>query len=61
MTARRGASRACRDRCEVCDVVIEQRPDPNRRRCTDHLDQLDLIPLARVRGAGRNGQRGGKR
>lgn len=57
-SGRRGAARVCRDRCEVCDAVIEHRPDPKRRRCADHLDQLDLIPLSRVRAAGPNGRSG---
>jgi hypothetical protein len=44
-----GRARACRDRCEVCDVVIVQRPVPNRRRCAEHLDQLVLVPLAGIK------------
>jgi hypothetical protein len=43
-------ARVCRDRCEVCDVVIVSRPVANRRRCVDHVDQLALVPLAQVRG-----------
>ncbi|MGI8815066.1 MAG: hypothetical protein ACR2G2_07235 [Pseudonocardia sp.] len=41
-----GRLRACRDRCEVCNTVIEHRPVANRRRCADHLDQLVLVPAA---------------
>lgn len=44
-----GRMRACRDRCEVCNTVIEHRPVANRRRCADHLDQLVLVPAAMVR------------
>ncbi len=44
-----GRLRACRDRCEVCNTVIEHRPVANRRRCADHLDQLVLVPVALVR------------
>jgi hypothetical protein len=43
--------KACRDRCEVCNTVIEHRPVANRRRCADHLDQLALVPVALVRKA----------
>lgn len=42
-------NRVCRDRCEVCNAVIEQRPQPTRRRCADHLDQLVLVPAALIR------------
>jgi hypothetical protein len=42
-------NRVCRDRCEVCNAVIEQRPQPKQRRCSDHLDQLVLVPAALVR------------
>lgn len=41
--------RACRDRCEVCNTVLVQRPVANRRRCADHLDQLVLVQAALVR------------
>ena len=44
-----GPVKACRDRCEVCNTVIEHRPVANRRRCGDHLDQLVLMPAALVR------------
>lgn len=37
-------------RCEVCRVVLHERPDPRRRRCADHLDQLALVPLTAVPG-----------
>ncbi|WP_132429490.1 hypothetical protein [Pseudonocardia endophytica] len=37
-------------RCEVCRVVLHERPDPRRRRCADHLDQLALVPLTQVPG-----------
>lgn len=37
------------DRCEVCQRVLEQRPDPKRARCADHLDQLDLFSRRAVR------------
>lgn len=37
-------------RCEVCRVVLHERPDPRRRRCADHLDQLALVPLTHVPG-----------
>ena len=37
-------------RCEVCRVVLHTRPDPRRRRCADHLDQLALVPLTQVPG-----------
>lgn len=36
-------------RCEVCRAVLHERPDPRRRRCADHLDQLVLMPLSSVR------------
>ena len=39
-------------RCEVCRTP----PDPRRRRCADHLDQLALVPLTTVRP-----RKGGKR
>lgn len=44
-----GRVRACMDRCEVCNRVIEQRPVANRRRCADHLDQLVLVPAAAIK------------
>jgi hypothetical protein len=56
-----GRPRACRDRCEVCDVVILQRPVPSRRRCGDHLDQLVLVPLAAIKKNKPKPQRGGAR
>jgi hypothetical protein len=37
------------DRCEVCTRVLDSRPDPNRRRCAEHLNQLALFPLSAVR------------
>ncbi|MQA15709.1 MAG: hypothetical protein GEV09_16560 [Pseudonocardiaceae bacterium] len=37
------------DRCEVCQRVLESRPDPKRRRCAEHLDQLHLFPSSAVR------------
>ncbi len=49
MNANSGRLRACRDRCEVCNTVIEHRPMATRRRCADHLDQLVLVPAALVR------------
>ena len=39
------AMRTRRGRCEVCDEVIEPRPVPERRRCAEDLDQLDLLDL----------------
>lgn len=36
------------DRCEVCAVVLGRRPQPHRRRCTEHLAQLVLVPLRAV-------------
>jgi hypothetical protein len=54
-------NRVCRDRCEVCNAVIEQRPEPKRRRCSDHLDQLVLIPAALIRNTtSKRDQRGSK-
>jgi hypothetical protein len=53
-----GQARACRDRCEVCDAVLLQRPVANRRRCGDHLDQLALVPVTALRRPGRKS--GGK-
>jgi hypothetical protein len=47
-THKDGRLRACRDRCEVCDVVLTTRPVPSRRRCADHLDQLVLLPLSSI-------------
>lgn len=44
-----GRSRAARDRCEVCDAVITQRPVSKRRRCADHVEQLALMPLTAVK------------
>lgn len=49
-----GPVKACRDRCEVCNTVIEHRPVTNRRRCADHLDQLVLVPAAMVRRSTKN-------
>ncbi len=43
-----GRLRACRDRCEVCNTVLVQRPVANRRRCADHLDQLVLVPASAI-------------
>lgn len=37
------------DRCEVCHRTLAARPDPKRRRCAEHLDQLDLFPRTAVR------------
>jgi hypothetical protein len=37
------------DRCEVCRVVLAERPDPRRRRCADHVDQAVLFPITHVR------------
>jgi hypothetical protein len=45
---------ALRDRCEVCDAVITQRPVPTRRRCADHLDQLVLLPLTAIKKTTKN-------
>jgi hypothetical protein len=53
MSATSGRLRACRDRCEVCNTVIEHRPVADRRRCADHLDQLGLLPAAQLRAANR--------
>jgi hypothetical protein len=53
-----GWAKACRDRCEACDVVIVARPVANRRRCADHLDQLALVPVTAVRRPGRGKARG---
>ncbi|WP_161992495.1 hypothetical protein [Pseudonocardia sp. EV170527-09] len=39
-------------RGEVCRTPLHERPDPRRRRCADHLDQLVLVPLATVRRKG---------
>jgi hypothetical protein len=36
-------------RCEVCRAVLADRPEPRRRRCTDHVDQAVLFPLTHVR------------
>jgi hypothetical protein len=36
------------DRCEVCQRVLVERPDPKRRRCADHLAQLVLVPTNRL-------------
>jgi hypothetical protein len=49
---------ACMDRCEVCNHVIDQRPDPKRRRCAEHLDQLVLVPAVAIRKPKRNIDRG---
>ncbi len=38
-----------RDRCEVCQRVIEARPVKKLRRCVDHLDQLALVPATEVK------------
>ena len=38
-----------RDRCEVCNRVIEARPVKKLRRCVDHLDQLALVPVSQVK------------
>lgn len=54
MNANSGRLRACRDRCEVCNTVIEHRLVSNRRRCADHLDQLVLVPAALVRKTTKN-------
>ena len=43
-----GRLRACRDRCEVCNTVLVQRPVANRRRCADHLDQLVLVHVKAI-------------
>jgi hypothetical protein len=56
-----GRPRACRDRCEVCDAVIVQRPVPNRRRCAEHLDQMVLVPLAAIKKTKPKPPRGGAR
>ena len=53
-----GRERACRDRCEVCAVVIVARPVANRRRCADHLDQLALVPLTSVKRPARKSDGG---
>lgn len=45
----RGRGRVSQDWCEVCDVVIIDRPVPSRRRCADHLNQLVLVPLSAIR------------
>ena len=44
-------------RCEVCRTPLHERPDPRRRRCADHLDQLALVPLTTVRTTRRKGDR----
>ncbi len=44
-------------RCEVCRTPLHERPDPRRRRCADHLDQLALVPLTVVRTARSKGGR----
>lgn len=44
-------------RCEVCRIPLHERPDPRRRRCADHLDQLALVPLSTVRTARGKGGR----
>lgn len=49
MSTHRGPARVCRDRCEVCNAVIQQRPIPDVRRCAEHLDQLVLVPEAPLR------------
>jgi hypothetical protein len=53
---------ACRDRCEVCGVVLVSRPVASRRRCAEHLDQLVLVPLAAIKKKsskkGRSGSQG---
>lgn len=41
-------------RCEVCRAVLNERPDPRRRRCADHLDQQPLFPLTAVPGRTRS-------
>ncbi|MDN5920755.1 MAG: hypothetical protein L0I76_37580 [Pseudonocardia sp.] len=46
-------------RCEVCRTPLHERPDPRRRRCADHLDQLALVPLTTVRPTHR--RKGGTR
>jgi hypothetical protein len=57
-----GRLKACRDRCEVCNTVLIERPVANRRRCADHLDQLVLIPDPLVRKSARTtGQEEGSR
>jgi hypothetical protein len=38
-----------RDRCEVCQRVLEHRPVKKLRRCADHLDQLALVALTEVK------------
>jgi hypothetical protein len=42
-------SRHAYDRCEVCHRVLDERPDPKRRRCGEHLAQCDLFPRTAVR------------
>ncbi len=37
------------DRCEVCQRVLDHRPDPARARCAEHLGQLELFPRRVVR------------
>jgi len=37
------------DRCEVCQRILDDRPDPARPRCADHLGQLELFPRRAVR------------
>lgn len=46
-------------RCEVCRAVLVDRPDPRRRRCTDHLDQQPLFPLTAVPGRTRSTRKTG--
>jgi len=41
--------RRMHDRCEVCQRVLDHRPDPTRPRCADHLGQLALFPRRAVR------------
>lgn len=53
MSATSGRLRACRDRCEVCNTVIEHRPVAKSRRCADHLAQLVLLPAEQMRKTNR--------
>lgn len=62
-----GASQVpvARDRCEVCQRVIVQRPDQRKRRCAEHVHDLALFPLSACkkpkRGKGSRRSNGGDR
>ena len=46
-----------RDRCEVCNRVIGQRPDQRKRRCAEHLDERALFPVSACKKKKRGGGR----